>query len=984
MANRMTTKNRTDPRRSFVPRYLPWLLAIAMLGVYWATLNRGVTLYNLAHVARLSGWTWGPECYQPLTYVLTYPLRWLPTGQIPLALNLFSAVCAALTLGLLARSVALLPQDRTEAQRLRETSDFSFLTLRSAWLPPVLAVLVCGLQFTFWEYATNFTGENVDLLVFAFTIWSLLEYRLDEQEWRLIAVMAAYGAGMTEDAGLIGFLPLLVAALIWIRGVSIFNSGFLARLLLFGLIGSAFWLLLPTLAVISGKITWDLWWLALRQNLAAQWREIRIFFLYPDLRHNLAIVSLTTLLPAFLPALRWKSAFGDRSRLGTELTSFLFHLVNGVLLGICLWGAFDPPFSGRQQAAHLALNLPMLTFYYLAALAAGYYSGYFLLVSRTLVLRKQLRRPPFFQRILHPLAVGAVLVLTGLTAAGLIYKNRPLIASVNSDLLKKYTRLMADSLPHTGGLLLADSETAEDTPRRLYLLQEELVQTGREKEYVPVDTSALKYPGYHRYLHQKYAARWPLLVDDKAKYLLNEHGLLGMMEMLSKTNDIYYLHPSFGYYFEVFYAEPHGLIYKLKHLPEDTLLPRLPDRALQAENEAFWARAENEVLAPVLQALGPGTPPPQPATLPQKIMARLHVSPEPNLNAQLAGQYYSRGLNFWGVQLQRANELKPAAARFAAAQKLNPDNEVAAINYECNQNLQADRPGTVNLSKITSEQVRAWGVNVSVGGPYDEPSYCFEDGLVYFQSDYIRQAIASFARVREFVPGHLPALLSLGELYDLARRPDRALEALQEPLAHPARFSLNDTNSTELNIVAAAAYIQKTNLLRGVGLVETEIARHPDDHNLLSAATQLYLNQGLLTNALRVIQLELDRAPGDPAWLFSQGYTYMRMNDYDHAIASLTQVLTLQTNNYDALFNRAVAYLNTGRLEPARSDYQQLQKAYPKAFQIAYGLGDIAWRQHDTNTALQNYTIYLANAPTNMAEFQMISQRVAGLKNRPH
>jgi tetratricopeptide (TPR) repeat protein len=183
--------------------------------------------------------------------------------------------------------------------------------------------------------------------------------------------------------------------------------------------------------------------------------------------------------------------------------------------------------------------------------------------------------------------------------------------------------------------------------------------------------------------------------------------------------------------------------------------------------------------------------------------------------------------------------------------------------------------------------------------------------------------------------------------------------------------------------VAAAAYIQKTNLLRGVGLVEREIERHPEDTNLLSAAAQLYINQGLLTNALRVIQLKLDRAPDDPVWLFTRGYTFMRLNDYDQAIASLTRVLALQTNNYDALFNRAVAYLNTGRLEPARADYQQLQKAYPKAYQIAYGLGDIAWRQHDTNLALQNYDLYLANAPTNMAEFQMISQRVAGLKNRP-
>jgi len=194
----MTKAIRSDPRTHFVPRYLPWLLAGLMLVVYWITLNHGISLFNLDPVARISGWTWQPEVVNPVTYLVTWPFRWLPVASIPLALNGFSALLAAAVLGLLARSVALLPQDRTEAQRLREISDFSFLTIRHAWLPPVLAVLVCGLQFTFWQCATNFTGDLVNLLIFAFVVWSLLEYRLDEREGRLLLAALVYGVGMTQ------------------------------------------------------------------------------------------------------------------------------------------------------------------------------------------------------------------------------------------------------------------------------------------------------------------------------------------------------------------------------------------------------------------------------------------------------------------------------------------------------------------------------------------------------------------------------------------------------------------------------------------------------------------------------------------------------------------------------------------------------------------------------------------------------------------
>jgi len=230
----MTTQTRTDPRKKFAPRLLPWLLTVAAFAFYWFTLNRWVSLFNLSQVAGISGWTWQPEIVSPILFLVTQPFRWLPAPQIPLGLNVFSAVCAALTLGLLARSVALLPHDRTDAQRKREHSDFSFLTTGSAWLPPVLAVLVCGLQMTFWQNATNYTGETFDLLLFAFVIWSLLEYRLDEREWRLFLASVMYGAGMANNWALVGFFPAFAAAIVWIRGLSFFHLRFLQRMMCAG------------------------------------------------------------------------------------------------------------------------------------------------------------------------------------------------------------------------------------------------------------------------------------------------------------------------------------------------------------------------------------------------------------------------------------------------------------------------------------------------------------------------------------------------------------------------------------------------------------------------------------------------------------------------------------------------------------------------------------------------------------------------------
>jgi len=308
----MATKEQSDPRSNFTPRMLPWLLAAAAFVVYWLTLNHWVGLFNYVAVAKIAGWTWQPEIYNPLFYIVTLPFRWLPEAQVPAALNLFSAGCAAMTLGLLARSVAILPHDRTDAQREREHSAFSFLTTGSAWLPPVFAVLVCGLQMTFWEQATNSTPEMFELLLFAFVVWSLLEYRLDEREGRLLLAATVFGAGMTENWAMVGFLPLFIAAIVWIRGLSFFSLRFLSRMLLCGLAGLLMYLLLPALAVLSHKMPIT-FWQALKLNLMAEWGNVKVFFVMPQIRKSVLLLSITSVLPVLVMAVRWRSSFGDNS-----------------------------------------------------------------------------------------------------------------------------------------------------------------------------------------------------------------------------------------------------------------------------------------------------------------------------------------------------------------------------------------------------------------------------------------------------------------------------------------------------------------------------------------------------------------------------------------------------------------------------------------------------------------------------------------------
>ena len=111
-----------------------------------------------------------------------------------------------------------------------------------------------------------------------------------------------------------------------------------------------------------------------------------------------------------------------------------------------------------------------------------------------------------------------------------------------------------------------------------------------------------------------------------------------------------------------------------------------------------------------------------------------------------------------------------------------------------------------------------------------------------------------------------------------------------------------------------------------------------------------------------------------------RGSVEVQLKKYADAISDLNRVLAAQTNNYGAIFDRAVANLQSGKLDAAHADYETLQQNFTNSFPVAYGLGEIAYRRHETNEAIRNYEIYLANANTNTDEAKGIAERLHELK----
>ncbi len=968
------TNGRAPKSNEFFLKWLPWLLGAFVFGCYLVTVNRSISfvpdwsgvvpppLQQAPVGVRATGWMFGVEFVAPVYYFVTIPLRWLPAQYIPFALNLFSVLCGALSIGLLARSVILLPHDRTRNQRERESNRHGLLTISWNWLPPVFASVVCALGLSFWEHGTNGTAEMFDLLLFAYVLRNLLEYRRDENEGHLLRAAFVFGAAMTNNFAMIAFFPLFIIALVWMRWLGFFNLKFLGRMSLCGLAGLSFYLLLPIIGSLAKDQPLSFWQL-LTANLQAQrW----LLFGIPKM--TILLLSLTTLIPVFLLSIRWPSQFGDPSRVGALITSIAFHLCHTVILVACLWMMLDPEFSPRK----VGFGLAFLPLYYLGALSIGYYSGYLLLVSRTIPNR--FRQPPPLALLMQRFTTTAIFILLVGAPVILLHRNLPQIRLTNGPLQKQFAAQLAANLPANGVII-------SDEPRRLWILQEWLARQGRAKDYLILCSQWLPMPQYHKYLARRYP-QWtpPPITDDKTP--IPDGELAALIDKIGKEHPLTYLHPSFGYYFELFTSEPNGLTHRLVRLPETSLIPPPLSAEVIARNQQFWTAASKGVfklLFPVT-ALRKST---EQLTAVENFYDSIGLNPERNLSAVILASFYSRSLVSWGVELQKAGDYEAAATQFELAQQLNPKNAVADLNLAFNKKYRSGQPIKLQFDRAIEEyfgESRSWEQVLTLNGPFDDPSLSFAQGYVFARGNLIRQAAQAFDRTRTQATNDITCRLWLAQLHLNRNLPDGTLAMIGEIKQIVAREPAQGANLNDLFTLEAAAQLTKKQDAIATTIIETNLSRRPNDFNLLASACKAYADNRRYPQALDLTERMLKLEPDNVACWINRGCFLMEVPDFSGAIQSFNKVLTLETNNSLAILYRGIANLRADNLDAASEDYETVQRQFPKAPQVDYGLGEIAYRRHETNAAIRHYESYLINAPAQTAEAQFIRKRLDELK----
>jgi tetratricopeptide (TPR) repeat protein len=941
----------------FVTRALPWLVGAGGLLVYLITLNHWISFYSLGTVMRISGWSWQPQLDQPLTAAVFYPFRFLPATWIPLALNILTAVCAAVVLALLARTVALFPHDLTPPDLLLRNQPPAILSTALAWIPPVFAAVICGLQLSFWEHATSATGEMIDLLILAYVIRCLLEFRVSQDQSWLWRSALIFGAGMANNWVLAGLFPLYLAALLRLKGLAFLNRRFLLRLALCGLAGLSLYLLLPLLHSLRPRDPVD-FWMALKANLKSQ--TVAFTAMRAPSFRLLISLSLFSLL---LLSIRWKSQSvtpGPDSRLGVLLNRSAGHFVHALFLAGSLWIALDPILSPR----HLGHGVPMLTWYYISALVCGYCSGYLLLLASDK-----------FRPWEAKMALAATLVLFCALPPLLLWRNLGQIRTTNGPAVHEFARQLCEDLPEGRFVLLSDDST------QLFLVRAEL-SAHRDKEALPLETLTLFLPQYQAFMADQFRSRWPVVSTNRLESVTRS-GLVNLIAAFAMQEPVLYLHPSSGLFFEAYAGVPNRFIRRLTVRPAGEVAGSQLTEQAAAANERIWQQRWTNSL----QSLAARTSQPTPAQPPTRPLLKFfRLTSRRNSTASTLGAAYSKAANDWGVQLQQLERWPEAGVWFQRALKLNPKNLPARINLEYNERCRRGEKSRLKVGELRN-QIPAlfadsgdWRQALEVGGPVDEPTFLLRTGRVFLQGGNIRQATASFARSVELAPDWIPPKLWLAECRIGSGDFAGALK-----LTDDLQAAYQPTNGLALAQLLGCRVIA----LRGLGrtneaarCLESFVNQYGEHLEVFLAAGKLYAQSGHFEEELTILDLLLKREPRNAELLANRGLAELRLGQFDHAIATLTTLLSFAPADDESRLHRAAACMAAGQLDAARRDYQQLLGKTGYLQNALFGLGGVAWREHETNTAIQYYHQFLSNSIPGSFQQTMASERLKQLTTR--
>ena len=601
-----------------------------------------------------------------------------------------------------------------------------------------------------------------------------------------------------------------------------------------------------------------------------------------------------------------------------------------------------------------------MTYYFLGALAVGYCVGYFLQVCGR-EPEKKWRKPSAMSKLFDKIIVGVMLLLFVGVPAGLVARNWELVHDANGPTLRQFADAAASELPEKPSYVMADDG------ERLSLIRASLASNGKvNPDHIFIDTRFFRWTYYHEEMKAKYGDRWFEEDLGDMPEVFDSTSMIGALVALYEIGPVYYLHPSFGEFFEVFYQVPKGMIFELKKFDSSEFIAPALTKSQLEENAEFWANAN-----------------------PVRNSSFASANENEVSDAKVIANFYSQSLNAWGTMLQKAERNEEAGKFFDDALLANDRNISALINKRYNVNLLSGDGKPIELtddlqSRI-SEYRENWTKLLRENGPIDEPSFCFYLGQVYKRTSMMRQAAQQFDRAATLAPDISEASVLLAEiLLDRGFYSD-AIELIDDVKTR-LKDELSITKRAELDRLKARVLFKRDRLSgdfsEAVALLEKLNSEFPDSPDSLFLLAQFHTEAAQFMAAGEIADRVLERFPNNKRVLLLKSAVLISQDRAEDAVAVLNTILEIDPKESLALLNRGLSFFRLERWEEAYADYLLIKDLTPAKWSIELKLGEIAEKMERYDDAVTHFENVLDRMDEKSPDYPKVRGRLDSLKTR--
>ncbi len=277
------------------------------------------------------------------------------------------------------------------------------------------------------------------------------------------------------------------------------------------------------------------------------------------------------------------------------------------------------------------------------------------------------------------------------------------------------------------------------------------------------------------------------------------------------------------------------------------------------------------------------------------------------------------------------NPTEPAAPEGLSADKATtPPASTTDTSGNAAEAAEAARRGQALASRRLFDQALTELTRACQAAP-GEPEYFYQRGMVYWQSNQPRPALADFDRSIELQPNHIPALLARAELHTENGDPSGAAADLASADASVAR-------EDGVRFALAEAYLRLDLYPQAIEQYTLWIASHPSDVRFPSALHERCRARALagsdLSLALADCGEALKHAVKSSSFFASttqsRALVMLRLGRYDKSIADFDAALKIDAKDAFSLYGRGVAENRANKLSAAEADMTKARDLSPK------------------------------------------------------